>query len=144
MAGGRPSGYNDEKAIKILSRMAEGESVTTICKDKDMPDKSTVWLWSITHPEFSKQYARAITCLGQCHADGIDEIDEMLKSGEIDAQTARVLSDNKKWRAAKFYPKMYSDKSIVESKNENINVNVDLPITDADREILARLGWTGD
>ena len=144
MAGGRPSTYNEEIALEILRRMSEGETVTRICESDGMPKKSTVWLWSITHPEFSSQYARAITCLGQCYAEGIDTIDDDLRNGLIDPATARVLSDNKKWRASKFYPKMYSEKQIVESKNETVNYNVDLPLTDADQAILNQLGFKAD
>lgn len=143
MAIGRPSDYNREIAEIIIKRMCEGETVTQICSESGMPNKSTVWLWSATHADFSIQYARAIKCLGQCYAEGIDTIDDDLRHGKIDPATARVLSDNKKWRASKFYPKMY-DRQVIESKVESINVNVDMPVTDADREILSRLGWKAD
>jgi hypothetical protein len=143
VAGGRPTTYNQEIAQKILDRIAEGESVSKICKDPDMPARSTVWLWSTTHEWFSSKYARAIYSLGQCQVDSVDDIEDKLLSGEIDAQTARVIIDSRKWKASKFYPKMYGDKQIVESKNENLNVNTKLPLTDADIAILERLGWKG-
>jgi hypothetical protein len=142
MAGGRPSKYCQELAEKILLRMAEGESVTKICKDADMPNKSTVWYWSTVHPEFSIQYARAISNLGSCYAESTDEIEDMLLRGEIDAPTGKIMIENRKWKAAKFYPKQFGDKSTVESQNTNFNANVEVKLSDADMAILARFGFT--
>ena len=144
MAGGRPTSYNDEIELKILARMSEGESVSQICKSDDMPNKSTVWLWSTVHDEFSVKYKAAISNLGSCNAESIGEIEDMLLAGTIDPASARVIIDARKWKAAKFYPKMFSEKQIIESKNETVNYNVDMPITDADKAILESLGYKSD
>lgn len=144
MAGGRPTDYNEAMATEILRRLAEGETVSEICRDEDMPNKSSVFLWSSIHKEFSDRYLVALKGVGQIKVDKIPEVIEDMKKGLTDPAIGKLEIDALKWMAGKFYPRMYGDKQIVESKNENVNVNVDLPITDADREILKRIGYVGD
>lgn len=141
MVMGRPSTFNDEIANKILTRIAGGESVSKICKDDEMPHRATVWEWSAKYTDFGDKYLRAMKSLGSCEADRLDEVETMLMNGEIDHATARVLMDSIKWKASKFYPKMYGDRQTVESKNENVNINTDLPLTEADLAILQRHGF---
>src|SRR5690349_20062305 len=43
----------------ILKRIAEGESLRSICEDENMPTRETVRVWLGDDPEFSAQYARA-------------------------------------------------------------------------------------
>ena len=42
---GRPSLYTKALAAKICLRLAEGETLRSICRDKAMPDKATVLRW---------------------------------------------------------------------------------------------------
>lgn len=141
MAGGRPTDYNSKIADRIIDEISNGKTVTQICKDESMPTRSTVWKWSVNHPEFSIRYFASIKNLGQCEVDDIYEVEQMLLRGEIDAPTANVLLTSKRWKASKFYDKMYGDKTKVESKNENLNMNVEVPLSDADKEILQRFGF---
>ncbi len=39
---GRPSLYTEALAADICRRLAEGETLRAICRDKAMPDKATV------------------------------------------------------------------------------------------------------
>lgn len=63
---GRPSLYTEELAEEILERIAAGESVTSICRDEHMPDRSTVFEWADPEcpttevpADFSDRYKRA-------------------------------------------------------------------------------------
>ena len=58
MPGGRPSTYTEKLTGKICTRLAEGESLRSICNDATMPAMSTVMLWLQAHEKFSEQYAR--------------------------------------------------------------------------------------
>ncbi len=42
---GRPSLYTEALAAKICQRLAEGETLRAICRDKAMPDKANVLRW---------------------------------------------------------------------------------------------------
>lgn len=54
----RPSKYSDELVKTICDRIANGESLRSICKGDNMPSNSTVMLWLKDKPEFQAQYAR--------------------------------------------------------------------------------------
>ncbi len=58
---GRPSLYTDALAANICRRLAEGETLRAICRDKAMPDKATVlrWLADKAKTDFRDQYAHA-------------------------------------------------------------------------------------
>ncbi len=55
----RPSKYSESIAEKIISRYADGETLSTICKDKNMPKRNTVYRWRSSYPEFGDAYQLA-------------------------------------------------------------------------------------
>lgn len=144
MAGGRPTDFDDVMAEMILKRLSQGETVSSICREKGMPAASSVFLWSSTYPEFSERYLLALKGVGQIKVDKISDVIEEMKSRKIDPAVGKIEIDALKWMAGRFYPKMYGDKQVIESenKNQNINVTVEVPLTETDRAILRDLGWT--
>jgi hypothetical protein len=58
---GRPSLYTEPLAAKICERLAEGETLRSVCRDQAMPDKATVlrWLGDKAKTDFRDQYAHA-------------------------------------------------------------------------------------
>jgi hypothetical protein len=58
-ANGRPVEYTAEIGMAICDRIAEGESLRTICADPGMPEKATVLDWLARHKEFRDPYTFA-------------------------------------------------------------------------------------
>ena len=56
---GRPSKYTDALAAEICDRLANGETLTSICTDDHMPERRTVLRWKVDIEGFSSRYARA-------------------------------------------------------------------------------------
>ena len=108
---GRPTKYATSLVEKICDRLAGGESLTTICEDACMPSRSTVfrWLANDEHSEFPAMYRRAREQQADAIFDEIAGVEAEVRRGDIDANTARVLIDAKKWRAGKLRPSVYSD-----------------------------------
>lgn len=113
---GRPSSYTPEVADKICERIAEGESLRTICLDADMPHRATVFRW-LSNPSFRDQYTRAKEEQAETLADEIvaisDEPPPITPAGSTDSghvawQRNRV--EARKWVAAKLKPKKYGEK----------------------------------
>lgn len=102
----RPTDYSSELTDIICERIADGESLRTICLSDDMPNKATVFRWLAKHEEFSDQYARAREEQGESHADDIVNIAD----NEPDVQRAKLMIDARKWTASKLKPKKYGDK----------------------------------
>lgn len=122
---GRPSDYSPELANAICLRLADGESLRSICRSEEMPDKSTVFRWLDVHPVFCDQYARAREAQADALADEILEIaddarnDWMQRNHEDDpgwvangehVQRSRLRIDTRKWIASKLKPKKYGER----------------------------------
>jgi hypothetical protein len=108
--GGRPSLYSEDLADEICERIANDEGLSAICRDPRMPTRTTVYRWCRESETFRDNYARAREDQGHTQADEMKEVRRKLEAGEIDAHTARVLSDILKWEAGKRSPRYYGDK----------------------------------
>ena len=127
--GGRPSDYSEELTADICERLANGESLRSVCRDPDMPTGKTVFTWMRKHPEFLKQYALA----KEESADAL--VEDMLDIADNETSSpvlvdgvplmvdgkpvmgvdsaavarARLMVDTRKWAASKLKPKKYGD-----------------------------------
>lgn len=121
---GRPTDYNLDMALAICERLADGESLRAICKDDDMPARSTVFRWLSLEAGFSDLYARAKEEAAELFAEEIVEIADERDGKAIMADGAevavvfdstavarnRLRVDARKWVAAKLKPRKYGDK----------------------------------
>lgn len=127
MSGGRPCEYTAEIADAICARLADAESLRSICRDESMPSMPTVFAWIRKFPEFLNQYARA----KEESADAmVEDILEIADDGTNDwmerrnaegentgwqvngehIQRSRVRIDTRKWIAAHLKPKKYGER----------------------------------
>lgn len=141
--GGRPSTYTRDKAAEICARLVNGESLRAICRDDNMPDVKTVYLWMSQHEEFLHQYAKAKEDQADTLQEDILDIADTLPEQVVDDKgVARIDSgyvnwmrlrvDSRKWIAAKLKPKKYGDRQILAGDAENpIEVKANTEIFDA-------------
>jgi hypothetical protein len=126
--GGRPTVFTPELGLLICIRIAEGESVRSICRDPEMPVASTVFLWVIDgkHEKFSEQYDRARAAqadhlfeeLLEIADDGSNDwMEKELKDGRIIETVnpevvarSRLRIDTRKWALAKMLPKRFAER----------------------------------
>lgn len=115
--------YDREKLIPlILDRIANGEALANICKEKDMPPPSVVLKWTEKEASFSDLYRRARETMAdvlfdQCLAIADDSAGDVLtntQTGEITVNHANIarakLRIETRFRiAGKISPK-YADK----------------------------------
>lgn len=59
---GRQTKYTPAKAKEILRRLASGETLTSICRDMQIPP-STVYQWTVDRNDFAVDFARAISAI---------------------------------------------------------------------------------
>jgi hypothetical protein len=57
IGGRKPSQYSDAMARIILARIEDGEAVTSIAADPDMPAYKTIYDWRKRHPRFGRAWA---------------------------------------------------------------------------------------
>jgi len=100
--------YNFELAKKICEEVANGKSVIKVLLDnEEYPSWSTFRRWKSDHEELQTQYMSAIQDKADFCLFEIDEICKEMKEGTLDYQVGRIIVDTLKWKASKFYPKMY-------------------------------------
>lgn len=118
--------YTKALAEEICQRLADGETLKAICRDKHMPSDAAVRQWALADKEgFAERYrvAREIGYHGL--ADEILEIsddgrNDWMRSqdpenpgykanGEV-IQRSRLRVDTRKWLLAKALPRVYGEK----------------------------------
>lgn len=104
----------DDLLEDILNDVAyENKSIVKACRDRKVSPQ-TFWELKEADKRIKEQYTLATKFRAEGCIDTIEQIEQALADGKIDAPTARVLIDTEKWKACKFYPKMYGDKQEVE------------------------------
>lgn len=126
--------YSTEVVDKIMARLADGESLNSICNDDDMPARVTFYDWMMKgdrgdegYEDLPNKYARARELQADSLADDIQDIaddgrnDWMEKfdkdgnsigwqlNGEA-VQRSKLRVEARKWNAAKLRPRKYGDK----------------------------------
>lgn len=133
---GRPTTYNQEVASAICGRMANGESLRSICRDDSMPALSTVFLWVGKHSEFSEQYKLAMASRADAMFEEMidiaddgrndylvnDDGDERLNTEHV--QRSRLRLDTRKWMLSKMLPKKYGDKLTDETIGNDKDIEI--------------------
>jgi hypothetical protein len=118
----RPTDFTDEIFAVICERMTEGEGLREICRDPDMPSKTTFLRWVDKDTGRQAQYQRAREALMDHYADEIRQIawddsrDTIKREGKPDLcnhewiNRSRLKVDTLKFLMAKLHPKRYGDK----------------------------------
>jgi hypothetical protein len=108
----RPTVFTAEFGEKICERIAEGEMLTIMCKDREHPSYHTVYKWIDTNAAFAKSYKLAKEL--QAHAFAEKAVQTAMAATPDSANAARVKFDAQRWYAAKLLPVTYSDKTQVD------------------------------
>jgi len=126
MAIGRPTEYNTDVADSICARIADGESLRSICRCSDMPSMSMVMRWLGVHQYFREQYARAREAQAESMFEEMleiaddgsnDWVERTGKDGETGDKVvdhehvsrSKLRVDTRKWMLARMAPKKYGD-----------------------------------
>ncbi len=126
---GRPPKLTAAMKGQICRRIAEGESLRSICRAKDMPDKSAVLRALGKDEKFRTQYAAAREIQAEGYADEIIEIADKSriekKTKDVDGkkevttgdmvERSKLQVDARKWLLGKLLPKKYGDRLEVET-----------------------------
>lgn len=116
---GRPSKYRDKIADEICDRIADDESLESICRDDHMPSSATVRVWLRDKEVFQANYVRAREEQAHTVADLMGDIRKKVLTGEYDPQQATAAANIAKWETGKRNPKKYGDKQLIGSDPDN-------------------------
>lgn len=118
---GRPSEYNFTMCQEICAKVAEGRNVKKVLSEKEEYPNFTTWCdWKRNNEELANLYTRSMQDKSESMDEAIDDVMILVRNGEIEAPAARVLIDTLKWKASKYYPKMFGDKVDLTSNGEKL------------------------
>ena len=118
--------YDFKLAKEICEKLYDTETYPNLSKvlksDKRYPARSTFFLWKREHKELSDLYVNIQQDRGELFIEEIDQAVQDLKNGKLEASEANVIIQALKWKAAKFYPKMFGDNKAIDHtpKGESI------------------------
>ena len=103
----------------ICSKVSQKQTLMQICSAPDMPCYDTIYQWMNESETLSDMYARARQRRSFARSDRIDELTQMVISGALDAQSARVVIDAEKWQASKEHARVFGDKTMLSGDPDN-------------------------
>lgn len=114
-----PSKYSFELCKEICKEVADGANIKAVLKSKENYPTFQTWCnWKREHSELFDLYVKTMQDKSESEIEQIDRAYHDLRNGFIDPATANVLIQTNKWKASKFYPKMFGDKLDVEQSGE--------------------------
>jgi len=123
----RPTTYNIELCKEICDEVANGFNIKTVLASKpEYPDFSTWCNWKRDNDELFHLYTRAIQDKAESVDEEIDFIMSEVQHKNMESHVGRLLIDTLKWKAGKYYPKMFGDKVDITSQGEKISNAPDL------------------
>lgn len=121
---GRPTTYTKEIATEICRRIAEGETLTSIVKDQDMPNRDSFYQWLLKKEGLTVEYTTARQRQADFYADNLLTIASNVGLTSEEIAKARLKIDTMKWIVCKLHPRAYADKGITINNNTQINNNI--------------------
>ncbi len=103
--------YNFDLCIDICDQIAEGRNIIEVLEsDENYPSWSTFRRWKRDNEELQTLYVNSIQDKSEYLLFEMAQIEKELRAKTIDPSSANVLIQTLKWKASKFYPKMFGDK----------------------------------
>jgi hypothetical protein len=113
--------YNYNLCVTICEEVANGGNIMTILdNNSNYPSWSTFRRWKRDNEELRTLYINSQQDKAEALEKEMDDYRNMLLSKEIDPSTYNTLVQTLKWKMAKFYPKVFGDKTDITSGGEKI------------------------
>lgn len=122
---GRPSLYSDKIADYIVEKLSQGQTLTSICKEPNMPTIRTIQYWAAERPNFFAMLSRAREAgaehlVGDLH----DKMVQLVEDAEVKdkellpprerVDTLKLYASHVQWMTARFNPRRYSERVLAE------------------------------
>jgi hypothetical protein len=114
--GGHEAAYTPEKGEEICFRLANGESLISICRDEHLPTPATVYRWLQRIPAFEDMYVTARRFQGDYLFDETRELAGEVTPGNVWA--CRFKFDLIRWQAPRLAPRKYCERLVAQDALE--------------------------
>ncbi|MBW2245436.1 MAG: hypothetical protein JRH01_26030, partial [Deltaproteobacteria bacterium] len=107
----RPTIYSEKLAESLLRRLADGETLLSICKSSRVPHRDTIRRWVRDKPDFRRRYLDARATWGDRLAEEVVEIADACEQETGPVSKARLQIDARKWAASRLNPIRWGDRT---------------------------------
>ncbi len=128
---GRPTKYTKQLGEEIAATIASSELglIHLVNQNPHWPERSTIFLWRRTHPEFSDMYTKAkedqtevvVEYMQEVMSEPHKWVDEETGLTKVDVPMLRLKMDTMKWHAAKLKPKKFGEPKTQEPLNNEVD-----------------------
>lgn len=128
--GRPPSVFRPELVVEIIERVAEGETLTSICETDGMPSPTTFRRWVLAREEVRTAFQLARELKADSLFDEALDMARAIKRSPGTSQNVRaydVVMSHLRWAAGKLNPQRYSDRSQI-SFTVPIQINTTLDL----------------
>lgn len=129
-AGRPPSVFRPELATAIVERIAEGETLSQICKSDGMPTPTTFRRWTLAREDLWETFQAARELKADSLFDEALDLSRLIREEPGGAQRVRahdIAINHLRWAAGKLNPVKYSDRSQINlTVPIQINTTLDL------------------
>lgn len=136
---GAPTRFSLKVAEEICNRIAQDESLDSICRDAHMPSTVTVYAWTRRYPEFRAAYIQARIDQADAIADRVSDIRKALWCGEMGPATATALGGLIKWETARRNPRGYGNRVTIDDEPEPVEETDMSVLSDEELDTLERI-----
>jgi hypothetical protein len=120
--------YNEQITQEICYRLANGESLLSICRTEGFPSNFVVWKWRKKHPEFDAAYVEARTAQAEHFADELIDIADDPRNIDSNFNAwSRLRLSERKWSVERIMHKDSPNPLVVVNNQQN---NVTITSTD--------------
>lgn len=128
--GSPPIKYTPEIALAVCERVADGETLTEICREDGLPSKATFNRWVIAYPEVGRAYAAARELSAYAIEEDALVLARHLAEHPGSAQRVRafdILLNQLRWSASRRNPRVFSEKGTIQvTVPIQINTSLDM------------------
>jgi molybdopterin converting factor small subunit len=122
---GRPSGYDFEICKEVCQRVRDGEHIRDILESDDKyPDTQSWYNWLVKHPELFELYHACRKDKAEVQEREYKNIMDEVRSGKIDAHTAKVLIDANRWLMQVYNNKLFGNKQVISEGDEVSSISI--------------------
>lgn len=118
--------YDFNICEEVCNKVSDGKNIKKVLKENENYPSFPTWCkWKRENIELLNLYVNAIQDKAESIDDLIDEIFESLREDKIEPSAANVLIQTLKWKASKYYPKMFGDRTDITTNGKDIISEID-------------------
>lgn len=117
----------DTRFEKFIAAFRDNSFITALKEASIYIDEFYAYIDSEGNEGKKEQYIRTRNGKAELEVSRLDDIEAAMKAKEIEPAIGRIMCDNAKWKACKFYPRMYGQQVDITSEGKALKAVAIVP-----------------